>query len=121
MSYFFLQFRGAFKRLFNKTLNKTDSSNKKSHNKVKNPQCLAQKERSSRLRKLNKLEVPLKSLTQSHSNKNTNDHNSNSHICKVNSQRHLNVADYGTILKKPLGPNGPFSPADIHYRDSNGN
>ena len=70
------------------------------------------------MRKFNKLEVPEKSrddFIASH------DHNSNSQICKVNSQNHLNVTDYRTILKKPLSPNGQFSLADIHYRDSKGN
>ena len=118
ISYFLLKFRGAFKRLFHKI----NGNNKRRQNKVDNPQSLAQKKksfknRSSKLKKSNKLEVPLKSMSRSI----TNDHNSNSHICKVNSQKHLNVAGYGTILKKPLSPNGQFSLADIHYRDTKGN
>ena len=115
-----MKFRGAFKRL----LNKTNGNNKRGQDKFNNPQSLAQKKksfkkRSSKLRKLNKLEVSHKSSTRDDFTENV--YNSNSQICKVNSQNHLNVSGYGTILKKPLSPNGQFSLADIHYRDSKGN
>ena len=100
--------------------NKTNGNNKRSQDKFNNPKSMAQKKksfkkRSSKLR--NRLQVPLKSSSRDDT---LNDHNSNSQICKVNSQNHLNVSDYGTILKKPLSPNGQFSLADIHYRDSEG-
>ena len=124
ITYFLLKFRGAFKRLFAKTY----VNNKRRQDKVNNPQSLAQKKksfkkRSSKLRKLNKLEVPLKSSSRDDfiTNVISNDLNSNSQICKVNSQNHLNVTGIRTILKKPLSPNGQFSLADIHYRDSKGN
>ena len=112
-----MKFRGAFKRL----LNKTNGNNKRGQDKFNNPQSLAQKKKSFKKRssKSNKLEVPHNSLSRDDFL--TNDHNSNSQICKVNSQNHLNVGGYGTILKKPLSPNGQFSLADIHYRDSKGN
>ena len=102
--------------------NKTNGNNKRSQDKFNNPKSLAQKKksfkkRSSKLSKLNRLQVTLKSSSRDDT---LNDHNSNSQICKVNSQNHLNVSDYGTILKKPLSPNGQFSLADIHYRDSEG-
>ena len=121
ITYFLLKFRGAFKRLFTKTNN---GNNKRRQNKANNPQSLAQKKksfkkRSSKLCKLNKLEVPLKS--SSNIDFNPNDHISNSETYKGNSQKHLNVTGYGTILKKPLSPTGQFSLADIHYRDSKGN
>ena len=103
--------------------NKTNGNNKRSQDKVNNPKSLAQKKknfkkRSSKLRKSNRLQVPLKSSSRDDT---LNDHNSNSQICKVNSQNHLDVTGYGTISKKPLSPNGQFSLADIHYRDSKGN